>query len=38
MIYWFLFSKLDKRYFGKDIPRYTTADAEEASRRSLTFI
>ena len=27
--YWFLFSNLDKRYYGKDIPRYTTADAEE---------
>jgi 2-polyprenyl-6-methoxyphenol hydroxylase-like FAD-dependent oxidoreductase len=28
-LYWFLFSKLDKRYYGKDIPRYTSADAEE---------
>lgn len=30
ILYWFLFSKLDKRYYGKDIPKYTTADSEEA--------
>ncbi|KAL2075500.1 hypothetical protein VTL71DRAFT_443 [Oculimacula yallundae] len=29
-LYWFLFSKLDKRYFGKDIPKYTQADIEKA--------
>jgi 2-polyprenyl-6-methoxyphenol hydroxylase-like FAD-dependent oxidoreductase len=29
-LYWFLFSKLEKKYYGNDIPRYTTADAEEA--------
>lgn len=32
MLYWFLFSKLDKRYFGKDIPKYTTIDMEEAAK------
>jgi 2-polyprenyl-6-methoxyphenol hydroxylase-like FAD-dependent oxidoreductase len=29
-LYWFLFSKLEKRCHGNDIPRYTTADMEEA--------
>ncbi|RDW89703.1 FAD protein [Coleophoma cylindrospora] len=29
-LFWFLFSKLDKRYFGKDIPRYTKDDLDEA--------
>lgn len=29
-MYWFLFTKLDKRYFGKDIPRYTKDDMDEA--------
>ncbi|KAL3425892.1 FAD binding domain-containing protein [Phlyctema vagabunda] len=28
-LFWFLFSKLDKRYYGKDIPRYTKEDVEE---------
>ena len=28
ILYWFLFSKLDKRYYGDDIPKYTLADAE----------
>lgn len=32
MLYWFLFSKLDKRYVGKDIPRYSTEDAIEAAK------
>jgi hypothetical protein len=32
ILYWFLFSKLDKRYHGKDIPKYTKQDAEEAAR------
>jgi len=31
-LYWFLFSKLDKRYYGKDIPRYTIKDAEEGAK------
>lgn len=29
-LYWFMFSKLDKKYNGKDIPRYTKAQMEEA--------
>lgn len=29
-MYWFLFSELDKRYFGKDVPTYSKADMEEA--------
>ncbi|KUJ21599.1 FAD/NAD(P)-binding domain-containing protein [Mollisia scopiformis] len=29
-LYWFLFSKLDKKYHGKDIPKYTKADVDEA--------
>ena len=28
VLYWFLFTKLDKRYYGTDIPKYTLADAE----------
>jgi len=28
-LYWFLLSKLEKRCFGNDTPRYTTADMEE---------
>ncbi|KFZ09191.1 hypothetical protein V501_05682 [Pseudogymnoascus sp. VKM F-4519 (FW-2642)] len=32
IVYFFLFSKMDKRYHGKDIPRYTKADIEEAVR------
>lgn len=31
ILYWFLFSKLDKRYWGKEIPRYTTEQMEEAA-------
>ncbi|KAF4635287.1 hypothetical protein G7Y89_g2803 [Cudoniella acicularis] len=31
-LYWFLFTKLDKRYYGKEIPKYTTVDAEEAAK------
>lgn len=31
ILYWFLFSKLDKRYHGKEIPRYTTEQMEEAA-------
>jgi 2-polyprenyl-6-methoxyphenol hydroxylase-like FAD-dependent oxidoreductase len=31
-IFWFLFSKLDKTYHGKDIPRHTPADAEEQAK------
>ncbi|CAG8977155.1 hypothetical protein HYALB_00003376 [Hymenoscyphus albidus] len=30
-LFWFLFSKLDKKYYGKDIPRYKPEDAEQAS-------
>lgn len=29
-LFWFLFSKLDKKYVGKDIPKYTKAEIEEA--------
>lgn len=32
ILYWFLFSKLDKRYYGKDMPRYTKEDAVEAAK------
>jgi len=32
ILYWFLFSKLDKRYYGKDIPKYTKEDAEEGAK------
>jgi 2-polyprenyl-6-methoxyphenol hydroxylase-like FAD-dependent oxidoreductase len=31
-LYWFLFTKLDKKYFGKDIPKYTKAQMEEAAK------
>ena len=31
MLYWFLFSRLDKRYFGKEIPRFTKPQMEEAA-------
>lgn len=31
-IFWFLFSRLDKVYHGKEIPRYSTADADEAAK------
>lgn len=31
-LFWFLFSKLDKRYYGKDIPRYTAEDVEESMK------
>lgn len=31
-LYWFLFSKLDRRYYGKEIPKYTKADMEEAAK------
>ncbi|KAG4432820.1 hypothetical protein IFR05_011685 [Cadophora sp. M221] len=34
-MYWFLFSKLDKRYVGKDIPKYTQNDADEAVKPFL---
>lgn len=30
VLYWFLFSKLDKRYHGNEIPRYTKEEMEEA--------
>jgi hypothetical protein len=32
VLYWFLFSKLDKRYHGKDIPKYTKEDEAEAAK------
>jgi len=28
-LFWFLFSKLEKRFYGKDIPRYDQADMDE---------
>lgn len=31
MLYWVLFSRLDKRYFGKEIPRFTKSQMEEAA-------
>lgn len=31
-LFWFLFTKLDKRYHGTDIPRYTKEDMEEAAK------
>lgn len=31
-LFWFLYSKLDKRYYGKEIPRYTKEDMEEAAK------
>lgn len=34
-MYWFLFSKLDKRYFGKDIPKYTLTDMNKAVKPFL---
>jgi 2-polyprenyl-6-methoxyphenol hydroxylase-like FAD-dependent oxidoreductase len=38
-LYWFLVSKLDRRYFGDEIPRYRLADAEEKAKDffKLTF-
>ena len=32
ILYWFLFTKLDKRYYGAEIPKYTLADAEVAAQ------
>ncbi|CZS99224.1 uncharacterized protein RCO7_00515 [Rhynchosporium graminicola] len=32
---WFLFSKLDKKFFGKDIPKYTQEDMGEAIKPFL---
>lgn len=32
ILYWFLFSKLDKRYHGKDIPRFSKEDMEEGAK------
>jgi len=32
ILYWFLFTKLDKRYYGAEIPKYTVADAEIAAQ------
>lgn len=29
-LFWFLFSKMDKRYYGKDIPRFSKEQMEEA--------
>ncbi len=29
-LYWFMFTKMDKRYFGKNIPKYMKKDMEEA--------
>ena len=34
-MYWFLFTKLDKRYFGQEIPKYTKADMEKAAKAFL---
>lgn len=31
-LYWFLFAKLDKRYYGKAIPKFTKAQMEEAAK------
>ncbi|CZR66056.1 uncharacterized protein PAC_15957 [Phialocephala subalpina] len=36
-LYWFLFSKLDKKYVGKDIPKYTKAEIEEAVKPFFNF-
>ncbi|KAH7393459.1 hypothetical protein BKA64DRAFT_577828 [Cadophora sp. MPI-SDFR-AT-0126] len=32
VLYWFLFSKLDKRYHGNDMPRFSTNDMEEGAK------
>ena len=32
VLYWFLFSKLDKRYYGKDMPRFSTEDMIEGAK------
>jgi 2-polyprenyl-6-methoxyphenol hydroxylase-like FAD-dependent oxidoreductase len=31
-LYWFLFSKLDRRYYGEAIPKFTRAEMEEAAK------
>ncbi|KFY39521.1 hypothetical protein V494_03954 [Pseudogymnoascus sp. VKM F-4513 (FW-928)] len=31
MLYWFLFTRLDRRYYGKEIPRFTKSQMEEAA-------
>jgi 2-polyprenyl-6-methoxyphenol hydroxylase-like FAD-dependent oxidoreductase len=31
-LFWFLFTKMDKRYYGKDIPKFSKADMEEAAK------
>jgi 2-polyprenyl-6-methoxyphenol hydroxylase-like FAD-dependent oxidoreductase len=32
MLYWFLFSRMNKRYFGNDIPKFSKAEMEEAAK------
>ncbi|PVH81668.1 FAD/NAD(P)-binding domain-containing protein [Cadophora sp. DSE1049] len=32
VLYWFLFSKLDKRYHGNDMPRFSKKDMEEGAK------
>lgn len=36
-LYWFLFSKLDKKYTGKEIPKYTKDDLDEAIKPFLNM-
>lgn len=36
-VYWFLFSRLDRKYFGKEIPRFSEKDAEEAVKPFLNM-
>lgn len=32
MLYWFLFTRMDKRYYGKGIPKFSKAEMEEAAK------
>ncbi|KAG9231787.1 hypothetical protein BJ875DRAFT_105864 [Amylocarpus encephaloides] len=36
-LYWFLFTKLDKRYYGEDIPKYNQEDAEATAQAFLNL-
>ncbi|KAL2064309.1 hypothetical protein VTL71DRAFT_4803 [Oculimacula yallundae] len=36
--YWFLYKRLDKKYFAPDIPRFTQADADAQAAEHMDFV
>lgn len=36
--YWFLYKRLDKKYYAPDIPRYTQADADAQAAEYMDFV